>query len=72
MEKGYYFMPMRDEGVSYGNINPDSPSPAIRIWKNGEVVFSSDDCLSIELKNMILEIKGNLIEIKNKINSQSL
>lgn len=65
-------MPMRDSEVCFGNCSPDKPySPAIKIWLNGEVVLSSDE-IKVELKNTILNIKGDVIQIENKNKIESL
>lgn len=59
-------MPLRDSEICYGDCVPDKPySPAIKVWLNGEVVLSADE-LKIEMKNNILNIKGDVIEVKNK------
>lgn len=59
-------MPLRDAEICYGDCRPDQPySPAIKIWIKGELVISADE-LTVELKNNILDIKGDVIEIKNK------
>ena len=64
-------MPMRSE-ICYGECSPDKPyAPAIKIWQNGEVVLSSDE-LKIELKNIILNIKGDVIQLENKNKIESL
>ena len=64
-------MPMRSE-ICYGECTPDQPySPAIKIWLNGEVVLSSDE-IKVELKNTILNIKGDVIQIENKNKIESL
>ena len=55
-------MPMRDSEICYGNEPYAAP---IKIWQNGEVVLSSDE-LKVELKNIILNIKGDVIQIENK------
>ena len=65
-------MPMRDSEICYGNSTPDEPYAApIKIWQNGEVVLSSDE-LKVELKNIILNIKGDVIQIENKNKIESL
>lgn len=46
-------------------------TPSIKIWQNEEVVLISDE-LKIELKNIILNIKGDLIQIENKNKIESL
>jgi len=46
-------------------------TPSIKIWQNEEVVLISDE-LKIELKNIILNIKGDVIQIENKNKIESL
>lgn len=51
--------------------SPEPYSPSIKIWLNGEVVLSSDE-IKVELKNTILNIKGDVIQIENKNKIESL
>lgn len=62
----------RVEIGGYGDASVIVPySPAIKVWLKGEVVLSSDE-LTVELKNIILNIKGDVIEVKNKNKIESL
>ena len=46
-------------------------SPSIKIWQQGEVVLVADE-LKVELKNIILNIKGDSVHIENKNKIESL